>query len=233
MYPDDNSNSARLYQRALKVLPGGNSRHTVFFPPYPVYAVRGEGARIWDADGVQRLDFINNYSSLIHGHNHPEVVAAIIDQARKLLSVALPTEGEVALAEIVCDRLPGVEQIRFANSGTEGVMFAIKAARAFTGRPKIAKIEGAYHGSDDTAEVSVNPDPARWGDPSAPASVPDRGSGPGAAADVVVLPMNQVEAGRAILRAHGEQLAGVIIDPLIKNLGYEPASPAFLAMLRE
>jgi glutamate-1-semialdehyde 2,1-aminomutase len=233
MYPDNDSASARLYDRALRVLPGGNSRHTVFFPPYPLYAVRAEGARVWDADGVERLDLINNYSALIHGHNHPQVVEAIVAQAQRLLSVAMPTEQEVELAEIVCDRLPGVDQVRFANSGTEGVMFALKAARAFTGRAKIAKIEGAYHGSDDAVTISVNPDPAAWGDPAAPASVAPPGTSPSIANDVIVLPMNDVEAGRAILRAHAEDLAGVILDPLVKNLGYEAASPAFVAMLRE
>ncbi len=233
MYPDNSSNSARLYDRALKVLPGGNSRHTVFFPPHPLYAVRAEGARVWDADGVARLDLINNYSALIHGHNHPQIVEAIVAQAHRLLSVAMPTEQEVELAELVCGRLPGVEQVRFGNSGTEGVMFTIKAARAFTGRARIAKVEGAYHGSDDTASVSVNPDPALWGDAKAPASVCPPGVSPGAAGDVICLPMNDVEAGRAILRAHADHLAGVIIDPLVKNLGYEPASPEWVAMLRE
>ncbi|HEV2364313.1 MAG TPA: aspartate aminotransferase family protein [Caulobacteraceae bacterium] len=233
MYPKNESRSDYLYERACKVLPGGNSRHTVFFPPHPLYAVRGEGARVWDADGTERLDLINNYSALIHGHNHPEIVEAIIHQARRLLSVAMPTEAEIELAEIVTSRLPGVDQVRFANSGTEGVMMAVKAARAFTGRSKIAKIEGAYHGSADTAAISVNPDPKLWGDPDAPASVAPAGVGPGAAADVVVLAMNEVEAGRAVLRAHAEDLAGVIVDPLMQTLGYERASDAFLAMLRE
>jgi glutamate-1-semialdehyde 2,1-aminomutase len=233
MYPDNYSNSAKLYDRAVHVLPGGNSRHTVYFPPYPIYAVRAEGARVWDADGVARLDLINNYSALIHGHNHPIIVEAIVEQAQRLLSVAMPTEQEVELAELVCDRLPGVEQVRFANSGTEGVMFTIKAARAFTGRSKIAKIEGAYHGSDDTASVSVSPDPRVWGEASAPASVPGGGGTPNMAQDVIVLPMNAVETCRTILRTHAADLAGVILDPLVKNLGYEPASPAFVAMLRE
>jgi glutamate-1-semialdehyde 2,1-aminomutase len=233
MYPDNDSASARLHDRACRVLPGGNSRHTVFFSPYPLYAVRGEGARVWDADGDERLDLINNYSALIHGHNHPAVVEAVVDQARRLLSIAMPTEQEVELAELVCERLPGVDQVRFTNSGTEGVMYTIKAARAFTGRPTIAKIEGAYHGSDDTASISVSPDPALWGDPEAPASVAPPGASRSSAADVLVLPMNDVEVGRALLRAHADDLAGVILDPLVKNLGYEPASAAFVAMLRE
>jgi glutamate-1-semialdehyde 2,1-aminomutase len=233
MFPDDKSLSKKLYERALQVMPGGNSRHTVYFPPYPIYAARGEGARVIDVDGVSRLDFINNYSSLIHGHSHPEVTAAIVAQAQKLTAVSLPTEAEVELAEILCARLPSVDQIRFCNSGTEGVMMAIKTARAYTGRRLIAKVEGAYHGSDDTAAVSTYPHPAKWGDPDAAISLPELGSGPGAASDVVILQMNDVEGGRRILRAHGAELAGVLIDPLVKNLGYLPATKEFLSMLRE
>ncbi|MDE2463834.1 MAG: aspartate aminotransferase family protein [Alphaproteobacteria bacterium] len=233
MYPDPQSQSAALYERALKVLPGGNSRHTVFFPPYPIYAVRAKGARIWDADGVERLDFIANYSALIHGHNHPEIVAAIQRQAEQLTAISLPTREEIALAEIITSRIPAVEQVRFCNSGTEAVMMALRAARAYTGRPKIAKIEGAYHGSSETASVSVAPSPEAWGHPEAPASVAPPGTGPGTAADTVVLPMNQVEACRKLIRQHGPELAGVLIDPLVKNLGYKPATREFVSMLRE
>lgn len=232
-FPNPASRSAALHQRARRVMPGGNTRHSVFFPPYPVYAVRGQGSRIWDADGVERIDCMNNYSSLIHGHGHPDVVAAIQRQAALLTSIALPTEAEIDLAELLVERFSAVEQIRFCNSGTEAVLFAIKAARAYTGRPVIAKVEGAYHGSGETAAVSTSPSPTRWGPPDAPASVPDAGSAPGIAADVVVLPMNDVEHGRAILRSVGDRLAGVIIDPLVKNLGFKPATPAFLQMIRD
>lgn len=233
MYPDNDSMSARLFGRAVAVMPGGNSRHTVFFQPYPIYAARAEGARIWDVDGVCRLDVINNYSSLIHGHNHPRIVEAITRQAQRLLSIAMPTEAEVILAEMICERLPAVERVRFTNSGTEGVMMALKAARAFTGRPIIAKVEGAYHGSDDTASVSVVPNPTLWGDARSPVSLPGPGGTENIARDVLVVPFNDVEAGRELLRASADRLAGVIIDPLPSHLGYASASAEFLTMLRE
>jgi glutamate-1-semialdehyde 2,1-aminomutase len=232
-FPDTRSRSSGLYERALKFLPGGNSRHTVFFPPYPIYAVRGSGSRIWDVDGSERIDFINNYSALIHGHNHPRIVEAIIHQAETLLTISLPTEKEIALAELIANRLPAVEQVRFCNSGTEAVLYAIKAARAFTGRPKIAKVEGAYHGSAETASISVTPPAEFFGPANAPLSVPGPGNTMGIASDVIVLPMNDVENGRRILRAHAADLAGIIVDPLVKNLGFLPASRAFLQMLRE
>ena len=231
-YPDNQSQSARLYDRALHVLPGGNSRHTVYYPPFPVYAAKGKGARIWDVDGVERIDFINNWSSLFHGHNHPKIVEALKNQTDDLISVGMPTEREIELAERVCDRLPGIEQVRFSNSGTEGVLFAIKAARAYTGRPKIAKIEGAYHGSGDTAGISVAPSPADWGDPDAPVSIAPNGVGPGAAADVIVLPMNKTAAARALIERHADDLAGVIIDPLPSHMGFLRIAPDFLEMLR-
>lgn len=232
-FPSPGSRSAQLAERARSVMPGGNTRHSVYFPPYPIYAVRGQGSRIWDADGVERIDCMNNYSSLIHGHGHPAITAAIARQSTQLLSIALPTETEIALAELLVERLQAIEQIRFCNSGTEAVLFAIKAARAFTGRPLIAKVEGAYHGSGETAAVSSSPSPARWGSAEAPASVPDAGSGPGVAQDVVVLPMNDVENGRRILRQHADRLAAVVIDPLVKNLGFKAVTPAFMAMIRE
>jgi glutamate-1-semialdehyde 2,1-aminomutase len=152
----------------------------VFFRPYPIYVHHAEGSRISDVDGVERIGCISNYSSLIRGHNHPKVVEAIKAQADKVLSVGLPTEQEIQIAQIVTARVPGIEQIRFGNSGTERVMFAIKAARAYTGRPKIVKIEGAYHGSSDTAEISLDPSPSNWGDVDAPTSVAPAGLGPGA-----------------------------------------------------
>jgi glutamate-1-semialdehyde 2,1-aminomutase len=233
MYPDERSKSAALFRRAVEVMPGGNSRHTVFFRPYPIYIERAHGARIVDVDGVERIDCINNYSSLIHGHNHPKVVEAIKAQADRVLSVGLPTEQEIELAETITARVPGVEQIRFGNSGTEGVMFAIKAARAYTNRPKIVKIEGAYHGSSDTAEISLNPNPANWGDVDAPASVAPAGIGPGAAADTLVVPMNDVARTRRILEAHADEIAGVIIDPMVNKLGFLAAAPDYVAMLRD
>jgi glutamate-1-semialdehyde 2,1-aminomutase len=232
-FPDPQSRSAQLFARACAALPGGNTRHSVYFPPYPIYAVRGQGCRVWDADGVERIDMMNNYSSLIHGHSHPAIVKAITQQAARLTSIALPTEPEIELAELLVARLDAVEQVRFCNSGTEAVLFAIKAARAFTGRPLIAKIEGAYHGSGETAAVSTSPMPPEWGDAKHPSSVQDKGSASGVAQDVVVLPMNDLENGRRILREHGPRLAGVLIDPLVKNLGFLAATPAFLAMVRE
>ncbi|MCW3836961.1 aspartate aminotransferase family protein [Sphingomonas canadensis] len=226
--------SADLYRRAQQVMPGGNSRVTIFFPPHPPYADHGSGCRITDVDGVERIDFVNNYSSLIHGHCPPAIVEAVRRQVGDLFAVGLPTESEIDLAELITGRVASIEHIRFANSGTEGVMFAVKAARAFTGRPKIAKIEGAFHGSYDPSETSLASTPENWGGIDRPAAVAlCHGTPASSLADTVVIPHNNVEVSRRLLREAGEQLAGVLIDPLPSRLHFMGTSPEFLAMLRE
>ena len=150
--------SRELWERAEGSLPGGNTRTTIFHDPYPVYLLRGEGCRVTDVDGVERIDFINNYTSLIHGHCHPRVVEAVRRQAGELMSAAAPSELEVELAEQLRARVPSIERLRFANSGTEATMLTLRAARAFTGRSKIATFARAYHGSHDYA-ASIPADP--------------------------------------------------------------------------
>lgn len=231
-YPDAMPESHRLFERARKVMPGGNTRTTVFVEPFPIYAARGEGCRVWDVDGNAYYDCINNFTAMIHGYGHPEVTAAVIDQMPHGTAFGAPTESEIELAELLVGRLPSVEQIRFANSGTEAVMMAIKAARAFTGRPKIVKIEGAYHGSYDFAEVSLDSSPANWGD--LPASTPyARGTPRGVLDDVIAVPFNDVEALRAVFAAHGEAIAGVLIDPMPNRAGLIPARKDYLDAMAE
>jgi glutamate-1-semialdehyde 2,1-aminomutase len=170
-YKAKTGRSRELFEEALRVMPGGNSRTTTFFDPYPFYITRGEGARLWDADGVERLDFNGNYTSLILGHANPQVVKAIQDTAALGMSFPGPSEHEIRLAEILTRRIPTMEVIRFTNSGTEATMHAVRVARAFTGRNKIAKFEGAFHGTHDWVLVSVAPDPAVAGSRKRPKSV--------------------------------------------------------------
>jgi glutamate-1-semialdehyde 2,1-aminomutase len=232
-YLDPASEAARLYERARKVLPGGNTRTTVYQAPYPSYAVRGKGATLIDADGQERLDFINNYTALIHGHADPDIQAAVIEQLQYGVAFAMPTEHEIKLAELLTERIPSVERMRFTNSGSEAVMMAIKAARAYTGRPKIAKFEGCYHGSYDFAEVSLSTPPDQWGDGD-PVSWPySYGTPQGVLDNVVVIPYNDIPAMERLLEQHKSELAAVLIDPMPMRAGLVPGEPDFLARVRE
>jgi glutamate-1-semialdehyde 2,1-aminomutase len=230
--PDNLSESRRIFERARKVMPGGNTRTTVFIDPFPIYAARGEGCRVWDVDGNVYYDCINNFTAMIHGYCQPEVVAAVADQMPLGSAFGAPTDSEIDLAELLVERLPSVEHIRFANSGTEAVMMAIKAARAYTGRPSIVKIEGAYHGSYDFAEVSLDSSPANWGDlPVSTAYA--KGTPQGVLEDVLVVPLNDVELLQAVFAEHGDNIAGVLIDPMPNRAGLIPARKDYLEAMAE
>jgi glutamate-1-semialdehyde 2,1-aminomutase len=214
-------------------MPGGNTRHSVALAPYPIYARSGSGCRVTDVEGEERVDFLNNYTSLILGHAHPQVTAAV--QVRAVLGTAftMPTPEEVELAELITSRVAYVEQIRFCNSGTEAVMLAVKAARAFTGRTKIAKFEGAYHGMYDYAEVSEGPTPDVWGEADAPASITEPGTPESVARDVIVLPWNRQEDCRKLIAQNKTELAAVLFDPMPLGIGMIAPRPGFLPWLRE
>jgi glutamate-1-semialdehyde 2,1-aminomutase len=227
-YRSDGARSRALFDRALMVMPGGNTRHSVALNPYPVYIANGRGCRVKDVEGQERIDFLNNFTSLILGHADPEVTAAARDRIEQGTAFAGPTEADVELAELLVERVPAIDHVRFCNSGSEAVMLAVKAARAFTGRPKLAKIEGAYHGIYDYAQMSEVSAPLNWGSADRPASVPDAGTAPQAGADVVVLPWNDPEVCERLIDEHGGQLAAVILDSLPLGLSMIPPLPGFL-----
>jgi glutamate-1-semialdehyde 2,1-aminomutase len=206
--------SAALFERATASLPGGSTRTTVFNPPYPPYIERGDGLQAWDVDGNVYRDFLGNYTSLILGHAHPDVVSAVEAQVRRGSAFAAPTEAEIELAEELRRRLPSVERIRFTNSGTEATMFALRAARAFTGRPLIARFEGAYHGTHDTALAGTR------GVPDAISSL------------VIELPWGDADEAERRLAGRERDVAAVIIEPVQGAGGVRAADPAFLARLR-
>ncbi len=232
-YTGKTTRSRALHEEALAVMPGGNSRTTTFFDPYPFYIQRGQGAHIWDADETDRLDLNGNYTSLILGHAHPDVVKAVQQAAEHGLSFPGPTEHEVRLAELLKRRVPSVESVRFTNSGTEATMNAVRLARAFTGRPKLAKFEGAYHGTHDWVMVSVSGDPKAGGSRKRPKSVAwSAGLPPAVLKHVVVLPWNDPEACEQIIEAEAAQLACLIVDPMMCNAGLLPPADGFLQRLR-
>jgi glutamate-1-semialdehyde 2,1-aminomutase len=227
--------SRSLHERAVKAMPGGTTRTTTYFDPYPLYVDRGEGCRIWDADGVERIDMLGNYTAMILGHAHPKVVEAINRQAARGTAFAAANPIEVELATILCERVPSLDLVRFCNSGTEATMFAMRLARAFTGRPHIARIEGGYHGTHDYAEVSTHPAAAEAGPPERPTAAPDSiGTPQWALEGSVVLPFNNPEAAERILReeAHRNSVAAVILEPIIGAGGVIAATNEFIERLR-
>jgi len=232
-YQAKTARSRTLYEDALAVMPGGNSRTTTFFDPYPFYVGRGQGAHVIDADGNDRLDFNGNYTSLILGHAVPEVVKAAQEAAALGLSFPGPTDHEIRLAEMLTRRIPSLQHVRFTNSGTEATMNAVRVARAFTGRTKIAKFEGAFHGTHDNVLVSVAPDPKAAGGRRRPKAVPSSEGIPAAVLkNVIVLPWNDADACEETLEREAGNLAALLVDPLLGIGGIIPPADGFLQRLR-
>lgn len=226
--------SESLFARARRVLAGGVSRNTVLRGPHPPYADYGRGCRITDLDGISRIDFSNNMASLIHGHAFPPIIEAVTAQLQRGSAFMMATEAEVRYAEHLAGRSAAFERLRFVNSGTEALMAALKAARAFTNRAKVAKVEGAYHGGYDYAEVSQEPKPENWGSIDHPNSVPlTHGSPQSALQDVLIMPANDVDRAIAILDAHRSEVACVLLDLMPHRAGLRPADPAFIAAIRD
>jgi glutamate-1-semialdehyde 2,1-aminomutase len=234
-YRASSPRSAALHEAARRVMPGGDTRTVAFHAPYPLVIAEGQGCRIQDADGRTYVDLLNNYTSLIHGHGHPAVVAAVSERLPFGTAFPAPNEAQTRLAEIIVDRVASVDMVRFCNSGSEAIMNALRAARAFTGRDLIIKMEGGYHGTYDDVEVSVHPDPRD------PASGPDRaptgvlgtrGVPANTLENVLVTPLNDIEAIERLFRERGQEVAAVIVEPVMGSAGMLPADQAFLEALR-
>ncbi len=228
------SKSATLFERALKVLPSGVSRNTLLRGSNPLYVERAKGCKIVDIDGVERIDFANNMAAHIHGHSFEPIVSAVSEQLQKGTAFTMATEVEVLFAEHMCSRSESFDQIRFVNSGTEAVMTGMKASRAFTGRTKIAKVEGSYHGAYDYAEVSQAPSPKNWGESGRPNSVPlAHGTPESVVQDMIVLPFNDIEKTLLLLEEQKEDLACVLIDPVPHRLGMIPVNRDYVHAIRD
>lgn len=226
--------SKALSEEGKRYLPGGDTRTSVYWSPYPLFMTHGKDCRLWDVDGTERIDFINNMTTLMLGHANPRVVQALQQQAPLGTAYAAPTEHQIRLAKILCERIPSLELVRFTNSGTEGTLNAIRAARAFTGKTKIAKAEGGYHGTHDIAEISVGVDPAKAGSPQRPMPVPaSLGLSGNILNEVIIIPYNDIEASRQIILENSDELAAVIVEPIMGSAGMIPAQKDFLLMLRE
>jgi len=223
------SNSERLFEAAQKVIPGGvNSPARAFrgVGGRPLFIERAEGAYMWDADGNRYIDYVLSWGPLILGHAHPEVVEALHEAAKRGASYGAPTALETELAELVCELVPSVEQVRFVNSGTEATMSVLRLARAYTGREKIIKLTGNYHGHADFLLVQAGSGVATLGLPDSP-GVPK-----GATQDTLTAPFNDLEAVERLFKEMGDQIAGIIVEPVAGNMGTVPPVEGYLSGLR-
>ncbi|NTJ63162.1 aspartate aminotransferase family protein [Agrobacterium rhizogenes] len=219
--------SSHLFGRGKRVFPAGLTRSTIEKDPIPIYLAKGEGAHVWDADGNRLLDLNNNFTTLIHGHGFQPVIEAVIRVLTTGTCFANPTEHEIALAELLISRIPAMERVRFVNSGTEAVMFAIKAARAFTGRSAIVRFSGAYHGAYDWAEAGqrvvfdeAGKSVAKPAYPGAPEEI---------ANNVVVLDFNDAAGIEQTVASRSSDIAAILIDPMPSRAGLLHPTADFIA----
>lgn len=221
--------SKRLFERAVKSIPGGvNSPVRAFkaVGTHPVFVERALGSKIYDVDGNEYIDYVASYGPLILGHSHPEVVEAVQRAARGGTSFGAPTEAEIALAEEIKAALPSIERVRLVNSGTEATMSALRLARAATGRSKIVKFIGCYHGHVDSLLIQAGSGAATLGVPSSP------GVTAAQASETLLLPYNDLAAAEALFEREGDAIAAVIVEPVAGNMSVVPPQPGFLAGLR-
>lgn len=218
-------------QVAEQVLPGGDTRRSVYFRPYPTYIERGEGCTITDADGNKYLDFNNNYTSLIHGHAHPAVVEAVQAQIAKGTLYGSPATCQVELARILCDRILSLDRVRFCNSGTEATMMAMRLARAYSGKDVILKMDGGYHGTHDFAEINITASAELEVRPTVRKE--SRGTPDCVLEAMMVVPFNDLDAVEETLSAYNHRIAAVIVEPMMNAGGLVAARPGYLAGLRE
>ncbi len=232
-YSAANPISAGLHKKASTFMPGGDTRNSIYWDPFPIYITSGDGTTLTDADGNQRTDFVNNMTTLILGHRPPEVTSALAEQISKGLSFPAPSPSVVRWAELMCERVPSLDKVRFVNTGTEATLNAIRAARAFTGKQKLVKCEGAYHGNHDAIQISVVPPLDEAGKADSPESVAAfPGISETAVDDIFIMPFNDIVTAEKIIRKHADELAAVIVEPVNGQCGMVPAKPEFLEGLR-
>ncbi len=226
----NHTNSKKLFDAAKKVIPGGvNSPARAFgaVGGQPLFIERAEGAYIWDADGNRYIDYVLSWGPLILGHANPTVIKAIQDAATRGTSYGAPTALETELAELVCELVPSAEQVRFVNSGTEATMSVLRLARAFSGRGKIIKLQGNYHGHADFLLVQAGSAVATLGLPDSP-GVPK-----GMTQDTLTAPFNNLEAIEDLFKTQGDDIAGIILEPVGGNMGTVPPVEGYLSGLRK
>jgi glutamate-1-semialdehyde 2,1-aminomutase len=222
--------SARLFEEALKYIPGGVNSPVRAMKgvgmPHPLFISRADGAHIWDADGNEYVDFVSSWGPMILGWGHPEVVGRLRTQVGLGTSYGAPTELEVELARLICEAVPSIELVRMVNSGTEATMSAVRVARGFTGREKVVKFIGCYHGHSDAFLAAAGSGVLTLSLPDSP------GVTKGTTADTLLVEYNDVEALTELFAQRGEEIAALIVEPVAGNMGVVPPEPGFLEACR-
>lgn len=233
-YTKRTPSSQKAYESAKEYMTGGETRSIVFFKPHPLAIERGEGAYLYDIDGNRYIDLLNNYTSMIHGHSHKKITDAVRSVLDKGVCYGAAIPEQINLSKMLCERVPSIERVRFCNSGTEAVLFAIRAARAYTGKSAIIKMEGCFHGSCDVVQYSIAPKLPHedLSDPWKP--YPDSlGNSKNVAKDVFIAPFNNADVVENILKAKASKIAAIILEPIMGQTGAIAAKPQFLKRLRE
>ncbi|WP_308389738.1 glutamate-1-semialdehyde 2,1-aminomutase [Acidithiobacillus sp. AMEEHan] len=223
------TSNAELFSASQRRIPGGVNSPVRAFRGVggdPLFIARAEGPYLWDVEGHRYIDYVGSWGPMIHGHAHPEILAAVAAEMQKGLSFGAPTAIELELAETVCALMPNIEMLRMTCSGTEAVMTAIRLARGYSGRERIIKFEGNYHGHSDSLLVKAGSGALTLGQPSS-AGVPVELS-----RETLVLPYNDLDAVAAVMREQGDQIATIIVEPIAGNMGCVPPLPGFLEGLR-
>ncbi|MEK4031044.1 glutamate-1-semialdehyde 2,1-aminomutase [Pseudobacillus sp. FSL P4-0506] len=225
------TNSEQLHQEALKHIVGGVNSPSRSYKAVgggsPVAMERGKGAYFWDVDGNQYIDYLAAYGPIITGHAHPHITEAIKEAAEKGVLYGTPTPYEVTFAKMLKEAIPSMDKVRFVNSGTEAVMTTIRVARAYTGRDKIIKFAGCYHGHSDLVLVAAGSGPSTLGTPDS-AGVPKS-----IAQEVITVPFNETEPLKEALEKWGEEIAAVLIEPIVGNFGIVEPKPGFLEEVKK
>jgi glutamate-1-semialdehyde 2,1-aminomutase len=219
--------SQQLFERAKQVLPGGVNSPVRAFDPYPFFVERGEGSKLYDADGKIYIDYCNAYGAMLFGHAYPEVMEAVKAQLAKGTLYGAPTEREVEFAELIQKASPCMEMMRIVSTGTEATMHAIRAARGYTGRKKIIKFEGCFHGSHDNVLVKAGSGAATFGAPNS-AGIPEDTT-----KNTIVLPYNDVAEIEETFKREGNDIAAVIVEPVLANVGLILPKTDYLQNLRK
>ncbi|HJS57612.1 MAG TPA: glutamate-1-semialdehyde 2,1-aminomutase [Vicinamibacteria bacterium] len=232
-YRKQTTKSHAMYEQADKVLPLGVSSNFRTFEPYPIYIARAEGSKMWDVDGREYTDFSMCFGALMVGHANPVMVKAVAKAAAEGTLYGMPHDRELKAAELICERF-GLGQMRFTNSGSESTMHCLRLARVYTGRDKVLKFEGAYHGGHDTALVSVKPPKAKLGSARHPKPLPvGHGIPDGTVKNTVVAQWNDIQSVRDVLQRNDNEVAAVILEPIMMNVGVIGPRDGFLEELRE